>query len=390
MSRAQRASPDRLSGLAYPCGVRLLSVVGQPTPSRAVPVRAFSGISEMLPDAVVVADARRRVVEANGRCRSIVGMSPAELIGHDICQVLAMTDSDGRDWWALTDPWRGLTTRTGHREKLLVVRGVCEVLVTARYVRPARGAPTSHVVLSLRDPLARKRAEAEFGMLITTMAHELRSPLTSVKGFSASLLAHWDQFSDDQKRFIIETIGRDADRLTRLITELLDLSRLDAGRLPIHPAALDPGELIARHLRRAEAAGSGADRFVLRVEAPAMRVWADPDRFDQIMANLLENAVRHGAGTITTTVREGAPGDEAMAYIEVCDEGPGIDEAISEQIFNRFWHAARGGSGAGSTGLGLYLVRGLCEAQGGAVAVSRGPRGGACFTVTLPTVPAHA
>ena len=95
-----------------------------------------------------------------------------------------------------------------------------EVLVTAKYVRAAPLEPLQSVVLALRDAEGRRRAEAESAALLTAVAHELRSPLTGVKGFSSTLLRNWDRFTDDQKRLMLETIEADADRVTRLITEL--------------------------------------------------------------------------------------------------------------------------------------------------------------------------
>ena len=155
-----------------------------------------------------------------------------------------------------TDPWHGLDTRTGHREKLLLThREGRELLVTARYLRPRHGEPVARVLLAVRDASARQRAEQDHAALISTVAHELRSPLTSVKGFSATLLRGWEQFTDEQKRFMIETIETDADRVSRLITELLDVSRLDAGRLDVRLQPVDLPAMVARHVERLKRGG---------------------------------------------------------------------------------------------------------------------------------------
>jgi signal transduction histidine kinase len=91
----------------------------------------------------------------------------------------------------------------------------------------------------LRDASARHRGDSQRGELISTLAHELRSPLTSVKGFTSTLLHRWERFSDDQKREMLATVNMDADRVTRLIRELLDVSRIDAGRLELRRTEFD-------------------------------------------------------------------------------------------------------------------------------------------------------
>ena len=168
--------------------------------------------------------------------------------------------------------------------------------------------------MSVRDASARQRAEQDHAALISTIAHELRSPLTSVKGFSATLLRGWEKFTDEQKRFMIETMETDADRVSRLITELLDVSRLDAGRLDVRLQPVDLPAMVVRHVERLKAGGQPDSRFVVDVGDDLPEVWADPDRVNQILANLMENAVRHGDGTVTVGVmkdgsgeRDGAP-----------------------------------------------------------------------------------
>jgi len=341
----------------------------------------FSGICDHHPDGLVVADDQGLIVYVNPRATSIVGISAEELLGQDIRKAIPLQEYDGRSWWDATDPWNGLAIRSGHREKLLIVPGLHEVLVTALYVRPGRSMPVSQVVVALRDAEARRRAEANSSALISTVAHELRSPLTSVKGFSSTLLRRWDRFTDDQKRLMLQTIEADADRVTRLITELLDISRIDAGRLEVRKQPVDIYGAIERHIERFVASGYERDRFALSGHESALpEVWADPDRLDQILANLMENAVKHGEGTVSLSVAPTKQDDGEAVAVTIGDEGEGIPPENYPMIFTRFWHRSR----RGGTGLGLYVVRGLVEAHGGTVSVGQAASGGAEFRFTLP------
>jgi signal transduction histidine kinase len=341
----------------------------------------YSDICDLHPDGVLVADDQGLIVYVNARAALIVGTSASELLGQDIRKVIPLQENDGRSWWDVADPWNGLAIRSGHREKLLIIPGLHEVLVTAKYVRPGRSQPVSHVVMALRDAEARRRAEANNSALISTVAHELRSPLTSVKGFSSTLLRRWDRFTDDQKRLMLQTIESDADRVTRLITELLDISRIDAGRLQVRKQPVDVYAAINRHIERFVASGYERERFVLTGHEEALpEVWVDPDRLDQILANLMENAVRHGEGLVSLTVAPSGQGDDEAVAVTISDEGEGIPPENYPMIFTRFWHRSR----RGGTGLGLYVVRGLVEAHGGKVSVGPAATGGAEFRFTLP------
>ena len=344
-------------------------------------------VCDIHPDGLLVADDQGFIVYANAKAAAIVGTPVSELVGQDIRTAIPLQENDGRSWWACTDPWKGLAIRSGHREKLLIIPGHDEVLVTAKYVRPGRSMPVSQVVVALRDAEARRRAEASNSALISTVAHELRSPLTSVKGFSSTLLRRWDRFTDDQKRLMLQTIEADADRVTRLITELLDISRIDAGRLQVRKQPVDVLAAINRHIERFVASGHERGQFALDGDESTLpEVWADPDRLDQIMANLMENAVRHGEGTVSLKVVPTGRADNEAIAVTVSDEGEGIAPEHYPMIFTRFWH----GSTRGGTGLGLYVVRGLVEAHGGKISVGRAEAGGAEFRFTLPAgAPAH-
>ncbi|WP_374228399.1 ATP-binding protein [Streptomyces sp. CNQ085] len=357
-------------------------------PARQEPQRPGGAavLPDDLPDGLVVADARGRVVCFNAAAARITALPCEDALGRPVEQVLPLEDLEGRRWWKVTDPYGGLAIRTGQPERNLLLPGGREVLVSARYVRARPAGPVQRLVVTLRGTEARRRTERSHAELIATVAHELRSPLTSVKGFTATLLAKWERFTDDQKRLMLETVDADADRVTRLIAELLDISRIDSGRLEIHRQPVDMAAAVERHIRAHVAAGRPRERFARRIVTPLPPLWADPDKIDQVLGNLLENAVRHGEGTVTMEVAPARTrtGDEGTA-VTVSDEGPGIPEESMSRVFTRFWR----GSKRGGTGLGLYIVKGIVEAHGGAITVGRSPAGGAEFRFTLPAgVPA--
>ncbi|MEU1851642.1 ATP-binding protein [Streptomyces sp. NPDC019990] len=363
---------------------------GNPAASRPSGDPADLGIDpDQLPDGLVVADEQGRVICFNTAAERITGARARDVLGQRLEKALPLEDLEGRRWWQLTDPYGGLAIRVGQPERNLLLPGGREVLVCARYVRTRPTGPVRRLVVTLRDTEARRRTERSHAELIATVAHELRSPLTSVKGFTATLLAKWERFTDDQKRLMLETVDADADRVTRLIAELLDISRIDSGRLEVRRQPVDIGAAVGRHIQAYVAAGQPADRFLLRVQQPLPDLWADPDKIDQVLSNLLENAVRHGEGTVTIDITATASpreGEDTGTSVTVSDEGPGIPEESMNRVFTRFWR----GSKRGGTGLGLYIVKGIVEAHGGTVTVGRAPGAGAEFRFTLPvSAPAY-
>ena len=330
---------------------------------------------EDLPDGVVVADATGSVVVLNSAAERVLGVTQDGAVGRDFREVLPLQDDQGRDWWVCTDPYGGLSTRTRQPERRLLLPSGKGLLVTASYVR-GEDRRLEQLVVALRDDRARERTDRSRADLVSTVAHELRSPLTSVKGFTATLLAKWDRFNDAQKRLMLETVNADADRVTRLLTELLDVSRIDAGRLEVRKQVVDIPAAVRKAVNGQVAGGEPEDRFVVDVRGELPEVWVDPDKLDQVVGNLVENALRHGAGQISVSVSPYADGVEVV----VSDEGEGIPEETAARVFTRFWRGSR----RGGTGLGLYIVKGLVEAHGGSVEVRRAPSGGAAFRFVLP------
>lgn len=343
-----------------------------------MPVSGSSGAGayDDLPDAVVVADADGTVVSVNRAAARLLGEPAQSLVGRRLDDALPLVDGSGRDWWLVSNPFGGLATRTRQVERVLQLPDERYLLVTAAYVRDVRGGPVRQVVVCLRGTEARDRAERGHADLIATVAHELRSPLTGIKGFTSTLLARWDRFTDEQRREMLDAVDHDADRLTRLIAELLDVARIDSGRLELRRVPVDLAALVRQRVEAKVVAGADPARFDVSAADGLPEVWVDPDKVGQVVDNLLENALRHGEGTVTTTVRQDPDG----VVLTVADEGPGIPEDQAHRVFGRFWK----GRERGGTGLGLYVVRGVVEAHGGRVALVPPPEGGARFVVVLP------
>ena len=351
-----------------------------PAPVAALDADGARQLADDLPDGIVVADECGRVVVFNRAATRLTSVDAAEALGKFVFDVLPFRDGDERDWWLCTDPYHGLATRTRHPECSLHLSDGTELLVSVGYVRDGRTGPVRRLVITLRGAQQRARLEKSRAELVSTVAHELRSPLTSVKGFTATLLAKWHRFTDDQKRVMLETVNSDADRVTRLITELLDVSRIESGRMEVHRQLVDVPAQVRKIIAGRVAAGEPESRFRLQAADDLPETWLDADKIDQILGNLVENAVRHGAGIVTVVVeRTRAEGGPAIAVF-VRDQGEGIPPEVASRVFRQFWRGKR----RGGTGLGLYIVKGLVEALGGEITVGQAPGGGAEFRFILP------
>jgi signal transduction histidine kinase len=220
--------------------------------------------------------------------------------------------------------------------------------------------------------------DARFAELISRIAHELRSPLTSVKGFSSTLVNKWDRFTDEQRFQFVETIHADAERMARIVTEVVDLARLEADRLELHQQRTEVVGVANRAIEQL-AELPGADRIALDVE-PECHAWADPVRLEIVIFNLVENAIKYSdTGPIHITAGD----SDGKLDLIVADEGIGIDASRLPGLFDGpappGQHAAPSG-----TGLGLLLTKKLVEAHGGTIAVESRPGAGSSFTVQLP------
>ncbi|MBI2169486.1 MAG: PAS domain-containing sensor histidine kinase [Actinobacteria bacterium] len=338
-----------------------------------------------LPDAVLVLDQDRRVEEVNAAACALLGVDRSRLVGSPADEVLDPRGRDGAPVWA--NGWPAATRLASvhgiPEQTVQVCRGdgsQVRLAVTGRYRRDEQGRLRG-VALVLR-PVRRRDAEAASGIeVVSTVSHELRSPLTSVKGFTSLMLNRWDRLNDTQKREMIEQVHIDADRVTRLVTELLDISRLETGRLKLRRRMIELPPLIEKVVADVHHLHQGlTPRVVIAESVP--EVYADPDKIMQVLTNLVENTGKYADGQ-GVEVRLSPSSDGSEVRIAVHDEGPGIPGDDLERVFTKFYRSGEGRP-TGS-GLGLYIARGLVESHGGRMWVESEPGQGCTFVFTLPS-----
>ena len=222
---------------------------------------------------------------------------------------------------------------------------------------------------------------------VSTVSHELRTPLTSIKGFISTLLQDVDGFYDaDTVHEFYTIIDQECDRLTRLISDLLNVSRIEAGRaLDLNPGQVNLSEVVEKVVA-AQKSYTNKHEFEIDLDPNLPTIVADNDKVDQILTNLTNNAVKYSpkGGIITVT---GKP-EDGVVRISVSDQGMGIPKEHIEKLFDRFHRIDnRDTRKVGGTGIGLYLVKHLVEAHGGKIWVESEEGQGSSFIFELPNCP---
>lgn len=329
---------------------------------------------DLVPEAVLVLDDDHVLVHANDRAQALLGL-PDDAVGVDVCKTVSVCDEGGVPYEDAWIPPRGTVHRIAER--------VVRVALPDGRVRPVSVAGRfleDHVVLTFRSAGRREKVDAARSDLVATVSHEIRSPLTSVKGFTSTMLRKWDRFSDEQKRTMLETINHDADRVTRLLKELLAVSRIDAGRVQMHREMVDVVAMVeglADRMRLREE-GIGRD-LVIDVDGTPPRLFVDPDKIEQVFSNLVENALKYAPDS---QVRVELEVTDGMLHATVADDGPGIAADQTRRIFEKFGRGR--GQRRSGTGLGLYITRGLVQAHGGRVWCDSDEGEGAVFFLAIP------
>ena len=339
-------------------------------------------LADLIPDAVLRLDPDRKILAANAAAARLTGYAVDDLVGRDCREALDPRNPEGRPIWP--DGWHPSTHLRSVRrlpEQEVTLRrhdtATVRTFVTGQYERDADGSLIS-LVLVLRESGARTHKATSGIEIVSTVSHELRSPLTSVKGYTSLLLTRWERISDEQKREMLEQVKHDADRVHRLITELLDISRLETDRLVLRRQMVDLQPLISTVIEKVRFSYPDIE-VDLRFADGFPEVYADPDKMEQVLTNLVENACKY-ASPQGMRIEGLVQGDTAS--LAVSDAGEGIPTEDLPKVFTKFFRRELG-KPTGS-GLGLWISRGLVEAHGGQLTATSIPGEGTTFSFTLP------
>ena len=355
--------------------------------------RFFEGVITSAPVAIAVVRAPDfRHMTVNARYQELqpdtrmVDRTIAEVFPHTVDQ--GMVDAfrrvaaTGEQWIAVDQPWRlaGPDERTETRYFTHVI---------ARLDDDAGGPATllSIVLESTDAVVARQRAELEKDEFLSIASHELKTPLTSL-GLAAQMIDRMlTRGTLDEARLArhVHTIRDQVARASRLIGDLLDVSRIQSDRLDIRPEPVDVLALATTAVQRQRDAlpDDGAHELVLHGGERPLVIEGDEGRLDQVLTNLLSNAVKYSPEGGIVEVRVGRDGGDVV--VAVVDRGIGVPADERDRLFTPFRRTTSAvRAGVEGTGLGLYITRRIVEAHGGTIGVSDTPGGGATFTVRLP------
>jgi two-component system, OmpR family, sensor histidine kinase KdpD len=271
--------------------------------------------------------------------------------------------------WSLRQPGLEDPDRTQTR---LLAAAADQIGQAIRHDRMAAEAQAAEVA---------RQSDAAKSALLQSVSHDLRTPLAAIRT-AAGILRPGARGSTDDKQASAEAIDREVTRLDRLVTNLLDLSRIEAGALRAEPEVFELDDLVGRAVDRIRA--RLGDRS-LEVRVNADPVLVDPVFLDEALMNLLENVAVHTPARTQVRLSDRAVEDDQMIRLTIEDGGQGVPEASLSRIFERFYRGPGAGDGAGrGTGIGLAVVRGLVEATGGRVTARRSELGGLAIDIDLP------
>ncbi|MEZ4368777.1 MAG: ATP-binding protein [Kofleriaceae bacterium] len=327
-------------------------------------------VLDSLGQGVIALDDELRIVQVNAAARGLLGLASSP-IGEALIDVvrapalLALIEADPSDDTA------EIQMSPGHR-------------VLARVTTPARGGGR---VVTLEDVTAMRRLETVRRDFVANVSHELRTPVSVIRANAETLMGG---AKDDpaMRGRLIDGLHRNAERLARILADLLDLSRLDAGQYRVELAELPLADAVTSAVGVVEARARERETALSTTVGADVRVVADGKALDQILINLIDNAIKYTppGGHVQISA---APAAGARVRIEVVDDGPGIAPNHIDRVFERFYRVDAGRAReAGGTGLGLAISKHLVESMGGEIGVTPNQPHGTRFWFELPAAPA--
>jgi len=328
--------------------------------SLAIERNRFEAVLQTMAPAVLALDAERRVTTVNRGARRLLGL-PEVVEGRALVELVRLPGLH-----ALLE-----RAREGHTELADIdLPGPGQHQVLGR----ATLQPDGGVVVVLDDVTEVRRLERVRKDFVANVSHELRTPISVIKANAETLLEGALEDPSAARRFV-EGLYRHADRLSRLVTDLLDISRLESGRRELLGELVDLGEAVEEVIAGLEGEADAKGVSLAGVVPDGLEVHADAKALEQVLFNLVDNAIKYSPAGASVQIAAQTAGNDVR--IEVRDDGPGIDPKHRVRIFERFYRVDPGRSREmGGTGLGLSIVKHLVEAMGGEVGVEpRRPRG---------------
>jgi PAS domain S-box-containing protein len=336
---------------------------------------SYSALFEEAADAILVTDSDARYVDANRAALEMLGFTRDELLALRVPEIVAAPIS-----WGEAEFAQFLADRSWSGELELRRKDGGVVPVEARATSVDIPGRSSVHVAVLRDVSERRALDRMQRDFVAMISHDLKGPLTSLRAY-AQLMRRREAYSKEA----INTILAQTERMERLINDLLDVAQIEAGQLELRLSHFDLSRLIDDTVAAVKPLANNHQIIVEEPGIPIVGKW-DADRIEQVLHNLITNAIKYSLEGTTITVR--VTREESAATIAVVDEGPGIAPEEIPKLFQRFFRVQGGvRGGPPGLGLGLYISRLLVEAHGGTIAVFSQLGQGSTFQVELPISP---
>jgi PAS domain S-box-containing protein len=341
-------------------------------------------ILEGIADGAMVADARGNVILLNAAAEEILGMSREEIAGRPIHELSGLYGTEGDTWLALIKEWAQALPAEGEPTSFESQFKTEEKVVSVHMAPVLMGDEFLGTVSVFRDITREVAVDRMKSDLISTVSHQLRTPMTSIKGYADLLyLETVGEINEAQRRFL-SIIKSNADRLALLANDLLDISRIETGRIRLNVEFIHVSAII--HEIAASLRGEIEEKGLsLKLDIPEslLPIYGDRDRVTQILTNLVDNARHYTPAGGQITVSAQVRGN--FLQVSVADTGIGIAPEDQEKIFDRFYRADSPlVQEVAGTGLGLSIAKSFVAMHGGEIWVESEPGHGSTFSFTLP------